>query len=255
MPIVIGLLLVAPYWLGPVMIWLTNRSRVPQWDVPGGGGLEPLPKQLRPFFDATDRALVDLRFSLVSVLRQEGLAPGYATWVALYVNRPLQERAVVHAHIATNPELPPGPKPAVYFVTRWTDGRLIETANGSHVSPFPDIPGKESRQFPEVSNPTVLYKIHQLRSAVGGRTPRAFPAEGAEVDGLTQAMAEFYQLHVGTGYLSPLEPGLFRPTPKGALFMTWRLLPPLTWIARWKRKRQNAAFLSKHNLPAGPTPL
>jgi hypothetical protein len=249
MSLVLVLVLAVPYWLGPVLIWLTNRSRVPRWNVPTALGLESLPTSIRPFFDATDRALVDLGFSLVSVLQQRDLAPGFSSWVALYVDRAAKVRAVAHAHMPVKPQVAVAPKPALYFVTKWADGRLIETANSSHVSPFPRVPGNESRQFPEVVDPKMLYRIHQLRSAALGSAPRDFPAVGAEVACLTKAMADFYQTHVGTGYLRAVEPGqLFRPTVKGATLMTWRLLPPMTWLARWRRRQRNRAFLSEHHL-------
>jgi hypothetical protein len=245
----LGLLLLIPYWLGPVMVWLTNRSRVPRWDRPTSLGLEAVPASLRSHFEVTQRDFADLGFSLVSFLQENDLAPGYNTWVALHANRRAQEHAAAHAHVAGAAPLPAAPKPSIYFVTRWVDGRLVETANSAHVSPFPRVPGKESRQFPEVADPKVLYRIHQLRCAAHGSAPRAFPVEGDEVAYLARGMAEFFEIHVGTGYLRVVEPGrLFRPTAKGALLMTWRLLPPMTWIARWRRSQRNNTFLSEHHL-------
>jgi hypothetical protein len=234
------------------MIWLTNRSRVPEWLIPTDPGLAALPRSVHPFFFETHVALTELGFSLVSVLHENNLAPGFSTWATLYVNRVSRERAVAHAHIPTKEGLPATPKASVYFVTNWTDGRLIETANSRHVSPFPRVPDRESWQFPDVSDPRVLYRIHQRRSAALGSAPRDFPAEGAEVAYLTKAMADFYQVHVWTGYLRAVEPGrVFRPTARGAFLMTWTQLPPMSWIARRRRKLRNQAYLSEHHLQAG----
>ena len=248
---VLAALFAAPYWLGPVLIWLTNKSRVPQWESPAPNGLADLPLAMRPFFERTDMALVQDRFELVAVLRQATLAPGFTSWVALYVNRTQRERAVAHAHMPDRPHSAIRPKPSFYFVTHFADERLVETANGDHINPFPAVAGKDSRQFPEVDDPRVLYRIHQIRSAPFGSALRKFPAEGAEVPFLTQAMADFYKLHVGTGYLREVEPDrLFRPTAKGALVMTWTLLPPLSWLARRNRARKNRAFLAEHYMLA-----
>src|SRR5947209_4048772 len=83
--LIVGALAVAPYWLGPIMIWLTNRSRVPQWDIPAVRGLQVVSGDVRPFFEATDGAFADVGFSLVSMLREKNLTPGYISWVALYM--------------------------------------------------------------------------------------------------------------------------------------------------------------------------
>jgi hypothetical protein len=251
--VAVGLLLCSQYWLGPVLIWVTNRSRVPRWDRPSSSGATLLPALTRPFFESTDRAFVELGFAHAATLREENLAPGFVTWVTLYFNRSLRERAVAHAHVPVNPRAALiRPKESFYFVTSFMDGSMVETANSDHVSPFPRVPGMDSRQFPDVSDARLLHRLHTLRSSALGDRPRELPAEGEEVAYLTKAMAAFYETHVGTGYLRVVEPGyLYRPTVKGAFLMTWKLLPPMTWIARDRRARLNRSFLAEQPSTTG----
>ncbi len=49
--VTVGVLMVSQYWLGPVLIWLTNRPRVPTWSSSAAAGLEILPADIRPFFE------------------------------------------------------------------------------------------------------------------------------------------------------------------------------------------------------------
>jgi hypothetical protein len=141
------------------------------------------------------------------------------------------------------------PQRSVYFITIFVDGREVETANSTHVRLFPPVAGHDYRQFPEAEDPGLLYEIHRLRTAPSGSDRRDFPAVGEEVAYLTRKMTEFYLQHVETGYLQEVEPGeLFAPTIKGAFLMTWKLLPPMSWIARWRRWEDNRAFLAENHL-------
>ncbi len=247
----VGALLLVQYWLGPVLIWATNRSRVPVWETPAATGFESVPDEVRSFFASADGAFVELGFTLVAVLREKDLTPGYSTYFALYSRKETKERAGAHAHIPADPLAVIKVKPSIYFTTKFLDARRVETANSSHVDVFPPIPGKEVWQFPEIEDPTVLYRIHQILSAPLARVTRAFPAEGEEIAEVAKGMAEFYGLHVGTGYLRVLEPGLvFGPTAKGALLMTWKLLPPWSWLSNRRRKQMNATFFAEHRIVA-----
>ena len=245
----LALLLSAPYWLGPVMVWRTNRSRVPAWHVSSDAAFDALPVEVRPFFEHTGRDLQQCGFILVAVLHETNLVPGYATWVSVHVKRPAHQRAVVVAHLPANPLAPVKPKPAFYFRTAFGDGRVIETGNIDEPNVFPPLPRHDNWQFPEIADVRRLHELHDVLLGPFGSASRDPIPEGGEVAHLTRAMLDFYRAHVGTGYLRVIEPDrVFGPTVKGAALMTWKLLPPMSWLARAKVRDRNRAFLATHTV-------
>jgi hypothetical protein len=256
--VVVGVFIVLVYCLGPVLVWLTLRPRVPIWDVVDGDVLDQLRENTRDFFQAADRAFVQPGFSRVAVLHAQDLAPGVTTWIALYASSRERTRAVAQAHVPTHRlsrsgrgPIVVGAKPSVYFLTKFVDACVVETANSGHVSPFPAVEGKTFRQFPEIVDPKSLYKIHQSLTEPMGGTPRDFPAPGEEAASLANSLAGFYRTHVGTGYLQEVDPDwIYRPTVKGAILMTWKLLPPVSWVMRWRRSVHNRTLLAELGLLA-----
>ena len=159
--------------------------------------------------------------------------------------------SMTHSRLPPRRPITARAEPSIYFATKFADGRVAETANSGHVNPFPPIAGQELRQFPGVGDPKSLYQIHRLLTVPMGSTPRAFPAPGEEAEFLSNSLANFYRTHVGTGYLQEVDPDwIYRPTFKGAYLMTWRILPPMSWIACWRRHLSNRAFLAEHRVLA-----
>lgn len=242
----LALLGLGPYWLAPIMIWLTNVSRVPVWKYPDG--MEGVPASVQSFFQESGRALTEMGFANEAVLNASDLAPGFSTWVAVHVHTSRTERAVLVMQVPEN-TLGVRSKPALYFRTKFTDGRVVETGNVSEPSPFPPLDGYDGWQFPEIASTTLICHLHRLRVAAIGEAPREpIPRDGAEAH-LTAAMGDFYAAQVGTGYLRVAEPGRsFRPTAKGAILMCWKLLPPLNWLTRSRVQRRNSTFLAAHGV-------
>ena len=126
---------------------------------------------------------------------------------------------------------------AILFQTRFEDGTEVTTANNQLSVGLPSLPETTVLWLPEVHNARQLYAVHsQVRDSLGGakkrlsvgQDPAAFLSEGRH-----RHCAHF----VKTGYYYLDETrGVYRPTWKGAVLMTWRLLWPIRPFYRaWRR--------------------
>jgi hypothetical protein len=135
------------------------------------------------------------------------------------------------------------------FQTQFQDGTEIATANNQLTVGLPSLPGITALWLPEVRDPIQLYRIHdQVRDLMGlgmkrvsvGPDPAAYLTAGRN-----RMLAHF----VVTGYYYLDEArGVYRPTWKGALLMTWRLLWPIRPLYRAWRRRRTREFLREHGL-------
>ena len=229
--IVVALMLLAPYWLGPITIkFKQSRPAAPE-------GMEPvadpssLPSQLAAFAAGSRRVLEALGFANFAVLRQGAgvvllaeAEPGtVATALAIQ-----KKDGRLHALLG--------------FTTRLRGGGKIRTSN----SPLPAItpaPAGESRlRLPAEQNAGRLYAIHVQRvseaTAAGARidpvsmgNPVAYQ-RGEELASLAQFVASGYWRRTGDRLTL---------TWKGAFLSAWRLLPPWRAITQRRDERYAAA--------------
>jgi hypothetical protein len=236
--------------VGPVVIWTKARLLVPEWETPGR--IEVLPGDVRPYFEASDRALVACGFSLAAVAGAEDPYLQVMKWLAIYQCPGEKTWAMPHVQTRLDPGSRLRPMQFVSFVTEFADGQLAETGNSGEPEIVPWLTGLHVRQFPGVKDLELLFKIHLARTAQLSGDRRDLPAAGRELAHVTAAVVDHLRLYVGIGYFREVEPGrLYRPTVKGAVLMTWRFMPPLGWINRVRRWWRNRAFLAKHHLRAG----
>jgi hypothetical protein len=109
---------------------------------------------------------------------------------------------------------------------------------------FAPVPEKITERFPAVTDPASLCRIsRELIRRRYREVNVATPDDGGDPAAyLTAAMREELAGQVGTGYCRWDEAGqTFRPTWKGAVLMTWKLLPPFLQIResrmRWRADR------------------
>jgi len=228
---IIALMVLAPYWLGPITIKLKqSRPASPQ-----GMQLVPDPALLPPvlagFVAASRRALEALGFGNFAILRQGAgvvllaeIEPGtVATALALQ-----KKDGQLHSLVG--------------FTSQLRHGGKIRTSN----SPLPAItpaPVGESRvRLPRERDTSRLYAIHRGRVATA-------TASGARMDRLAVADPVAYQnaeelsslaQSVACGYWQRSGDRLTL-TWKGAFLSAWRLLPPWRDISRSRDERSVAA--------------
>jgi hypothetical protein len=130
------------------------------------------------------------------------------------------------------------------FRTEFADGTEVLTSNSNFPSQFPpEGPPVHGFIFPQVRDPGRLYTVHQaVVSQFEGRSPRRDPI-GDDPDGYLRRIQqrEFARfLACGYYYLDEAR-GVQRPTWKGAIMATLKLIWPVKAIRkiwrRWKAAR------------------
>jgi hypothetical protein len=138
------------------------------------------------------------------------------------------------------------------FQTRFADGTEVWTANNRTLTGFPPLPEVTVAWLPEFRDAVALYRIHaQLRDALGGASARigigADPAAFLR-DVSTRSLANW----VATGYYAlDAVGGVVRPTWKGAVLITWRLLWPVKPLFRARRRRATRELLDRLGISWG----
>jgi hypothetical protein len=131
------------------------------------------------------------------------------------------------------------------FRSEWSDGSETITANSASPSVFPRVPRVDGLAIPELERAAALYEAHRLR--VAERAPaRPRPASrGADPLGYeTAANTRILDDVAGAGYFR-LVGADYRPTLRGALLMTWRLLAPLKQLTRRESRRRAAPLVAR----------
>jgi len=90
-------ILLVPYWLGPIVVWLTQRVRAPPVFEPFTPGRYPVPEGVAAAFRQTCDALTTEGFHVVSDLFQTGQVKHISTRVALLENPATAELALAVA--------------------------------------------------------------------------------------------------------------------------------------------------------------
>jgi hypothetical protein len=142
---------------------------------------------------------------------------------------------------------------SLLFQTRFEDGTEAVTANNRLTVGLPGLRETIGLWLPEVRDPGQLYRVHdQFRDNVGagkkrlavGPDPAAFMAAGRD-----RMLAHF----VTTGYYYFDKAGrVYRPTWKGAVLMTWRLLRPIRPFFRAWRRRPTRKLLRELGIQLEP---
>jgi hypothetical protein len=135
---------------------------------------------------------------------------------------------------------------SLVFQTRFADGTEAVTANNRVMAGFPALPGITVAWLPEIRDPDELCEVHeQLCDAL---------AQGQHRLGVGSEPAKFlrdesHRIHahwVATGYYRLDDGcGVYRPTWKGAVLITWRLLWPIKPLFQAWRRHQTSRLLHR----------
>jgi hypothetical protein len=134
------------------------------------------------------------------------------------------------------------------FQTRFAGGTEVVTANNQVTVGLPLPSDVTPAWLPGLRDPAALYRVHaDLRDAVG--PGRRLPI-GPDPAGLMRA--ELSRTHDGwveSGYYWRDEPArVLRPTWKGAVLVTWRLLWPVKPLFRARRRRATRDLLARYGV-------
>lgn len=137
------------------------------------------------------------------------------------------------------------------FRTVFADRAEVATFNSRVVVGFPSPPEVTTAWLPELRDAASLYRVHeQLRDAFGGIGERI----GADPAGfLADRSARSLAAWVAGGYYAVDEArGEVRPTWKGAVLVTWRLLWPVRPLYRAGRRRATRVLLDRLGVSLAP---
>jgi hypothetical protein len=248
-------ILFIPYWLGPIIVWLTQKARADPVFEPFAPGRHSMAEHVAASFRQTCDALSTEGFRVVADLFQTGQMKHVSTRVALLENPATAELALAIAMftvarptrlVATYAELP----------TKFRDGRSVSVHNSPLAGSFTPPPSRVVVRLPIVRDPARLCRIKraylELHYRGVERVPFAHQGEPARF--LSEAMARELREQVEAGtWRHDDRAGVFRPKFMTAWVMTWQALPPVSMLRRRRIRRAALAILQDLNM-AGPDP-
>jgi hypothetical protein len=135
--------------------------------------------------------------------------------------------------------------------TRFRSGTVIRTDNSKVLDPFPHPPGETVAEFPTIVHADELYRLHQAlvkREGDGSGRVLRFDEEfhGDLTALLEHRSRERLEARAAAGYVyfSPIS-GVYRYTFKGAFVLVWGLLPPFSFLHRWRRHRRAKRLIAE----------
>ncbi len=222
-----ALAVLLPYWFMPFVIYFTQKYPVGiplRAVVPGYGELPAAQQRLEEMVTG----LKDLGFAEVGRVKPlEDVLPQQMT-VALLQHPQTTDLSMVFVAEQNGVQVGEG----LLFSRSRTQGNWIHTACTTVHQPFPPRADDDAVTLPAMRPIEEMWALHQARVA-------ADPYAGRNTT-VTDVVAFQQEIerrdvsrHLASGYWRGAETDPFlRPTPQGALFMTWRSLPP------WKQLMQ-----------------
>ncbi len=268
MLLVLFVLAVLPYTLGPVLVRFTQRTPA------------------RPVFEPYDAARHGLSEDVTALLRQtvdallsEGCRPvadlyrvegTSRTRVVLLAGGTGGEGALAGAGDSTHRKARTATC-FVEFITKFADGRQLSVNNNPLPPVFGRAPARIVAWLPWVRDPARLRRVNRALLERRYRGVEVLPFEPGDDPAafLSAALVREMTNQVAIGYYRLDERAqAFRPTWKGAFLMSWKLLEPMRSVQRWLVRRRTEILLRELGMagaagadrrpipaPASPDPL
>ncbi len=232
----------APFVLGPIMVHRNQWSGLePQYQVfdPEGRGSPP---ELAGHYAWTAKELGSLGFGPECSVRNSKSSPNASGFVSLFRDRRHREVAKILTAVAVQGPIRNATS-FVVFVTEFADGTEVMTSNNPSSKVFPSRrPPFHGFTFPRVPEIDRLLALHRalvrryedglIRVDPVGDDPHEYLRQRDHVLPLTRCVAHGYY------YIDKLA-GLYRPTWKGAILMSWKLTPPIKQVRQaWTRIKE-----------------
>lgn len=248
---VVVALVLAPYILGPILIWKTLRQSAKPRIGTFPADDPKLPKKVAAYFRTVTEALEPLGFEVAEGLTLPEQTPNVKAIVLMYANRRDKVAAIASAMFAKEDGKTKLKTTYVEFATKYRDGNSLLTNNVDQISAFAPRDDVTITRLPKVTEADRLYQIHKaMEKREGNRSGKVFRLDeefkGDAAAYLAAAMVEELDSQLEPGYLYlTSDEEEYRPTWKGAFLMTWGQLPPFKNLAESRRDREARYLLAE----------
>jgi len=242
--------LLIPYLLGPILIFLTVRFRIPPKVVHVDPQVHPLSAEARTYLGEAFDALSADGFKFHGAILLPDVLPNVQTLFAMYTNHATADTAMSAIIVAQGGMGEELKTKYVEFVRAYDDKVVVQTNNSSELNAFKTLPEEFTTKFWEVTDIRRLYRLHRNLSdhfrQRGQPVNRLETEHGGDIVRFVAevVLEETFRDQVGTGYLAEEASG-FRPTLKGAWIMAWKELWPIKSIRRYREKSRANRLLSE----------
>lgn len=237
-------LFVAYYCIGPILVYRQNR-------MPAFPSFFPLTdaefdQQVSDDLARRSEALRMLGFEPVANL--QSINPATHTYTRIFHNHITSERANIteiraYREGTTTPTVSSG---YIEFTTTYFDAPEVNTNNVKLPGVFKRLPDKQIFSVPTVEEPADLYKVHQTLTRRTPGTIKPPPAASQIADEIQREFYIAYEKQAEAGYIwLDAAESVYRPTAKGAVLMTWRILWPTGSLRAWQMRKAGERMLSE----------
>jgi hypothetical protein len=228
----VAVVLLAPFWLGPIAVRLATRHPARPSFEPYDSSRHRVPDWALAFAEETAAALGRAGFTSNARFVEATWARHLTSFVTVLTNAASRDVAMAAA-LYTSQAAAARRVSYTEFIANLSDGRQLLTNNSATPSVFPPVPTKTLTRLPQVKDPVRLYRVHELLARRERAAKQPLPTDANFAGRLSEAMARSMDEQLRTGYMCfDAADGVYRPTWKGAVLMSWKLLPP------WRQIRQ-----------------
>ena len=251
--VVIAAVVLCPFWLGPILIHRTQRQNASPSLENFDPAVHTVPESTAVALQESESTLMSCGFTKVGDYFQPSSMKSMTTRVGLFERPATRQRAIIVGMYGTDEQA----KLMMHYVevcAEYADGRSLLANNSPLLGCYAPVAGKTVERFPDVRDPGRLVRLHeglmQQRAAVEEAQELEQGIDGAQY--LVDSMLREFSDQVAAGYLQLDESAnAYRPTIKGALLMTWKMVAPISTI-RMRRARKRAAQLIEQLGVTGP---
>jgi hypothetical protein len=205
-----------------------------------------LPHDVLPFFNNAARELEIEGLHRGALLVLTDYIPNMTAYAALFQNDAALELVGAFAIEHQAKGMPKIAQNYHEIMLRFQNGEEVCINNSGQLLPLPLLPNKRLLAFPEIKSVRTLYEVVQrlLTNDTELASKSRVPLSGDPASHLRESILYDQRARVEQGILY-LDSGsqAYRPTLKGAILMTYSLLPPVSLFRAAQRKRQNSRLL------------
>ncbi len=250
--VIIGLFLMMPYVIGPILVYRKHRMPFQQEFYP------LLDEELTtvaatPGFKEKIDDLESIGFERVANL--QSITSSATLYTAVFHNFSTLERA--HVSVITSVNHQPscdeaaGPSKPIFkvlyteFTSCFANSLEVNTNNSSTPRVFGITPDKQVTSLPGVVNASQIYAVHRYLTASIPDEMEPLPSADRIAQRFSVDWSRTLRTQTELGYMfRDTATSTYRPTPKGALLMTWKMLWPVKPIRAYLVRKEAGRLVS-----------